>query len=282
MKFFGYVLIILILATFVLGAISFFKKNDLPPKELLLDDLAKEPVQTKVDLFEESFELEKDGFIYKIIPRYRYEIYGLSVAEYNAETWSDLFHEKDPLNVKDICLIWGYNALSGAYENIKFRHGEFTCFWSPEKEEIGLNNEEISNNHLLPATDNVYKKIKKAETGDQVYIKGYLVNYQVKGPDTDLYRTTSSIREDFGDGACEIIYVTDFKIIAPGNPVFNFLYLVTKNLLFVLLGIYFFFAFLDFAMKPLIKKKEIVPDLDYDPANQQSYPAAFNPPDEKK
>lgn len=176
MRVFRYVLVFLIIATLGLLVFSYFKKNDLPNKDLIRKSLYNEPFQEQIDLSVKPFEIKKDGFTYTITPLYKYEIFGLSVTEYNSDSWFGIIHKKDPLNKKDFCLIWGQNVKSGAYENIKFWHGEFTCFWKTEKQGVVFSNSEISNNHLLPATDEIYQKFKKAQVGDQVYIKGYLAN----------------------------------------------------------------------------------------------------------
>ena len=54
--------------------------------------------------------------------------------------------------------------------------------------------------------------------GDQIKIKGYLVDYKVaKDGQTLFTRGTSTTRTDNGNGACETIYVEDVEIIRK-NP----------------------------------------------------------------
>lgn len=69
--------------------------------------------------------------------------------------------------------------------------------------------DKISNNHLIPANDEIYKDIISIRKGECVKIQGYLVtvNYRMN----NMYYTASSSisRKDSGMTACEIIYVTD-------------------------------------------------------------------------
>ena len=71
-----------------------------------------------------------------------------------------------------------------------------------------------SNNHIIPADDSVKDKLKKVKAGDHVVIDGYLVNIDGKKADGYTYTWhTSQIREDDGNGSCEIIYVTNLEVV---------------------------------------------------------------------
>jgi hypothetical protein len=56
------------------------------------------------------------------------------------------------------------------------------------------------------------RKIKQVRIGDQVRIRGWLVNYS---NDEGFSRGTSTTRDDTGNGACETIYLQDFDILRP-------------------------------------------------------------------
>lgn len=74
---------------------------------------------------------------------------------------------------------------------------------------------ESSNNHLIPANDDIKATLLKAQIGEKVSLKGYLVNLRRT---TDDFRWNSSLnRYDTGDGACEIIYVTNATILPNMN-----------------------------------------------------------------
>ena len=58
-----------------------------------------------------------------------YEITGLVVSKHNADTWWDWVHaaSHDHLNVTDLCVVWGDNARSGSYQDMRFSSGQWTC-----------------------------------------------------------------------------------------------------------------------------------------------------------
>lgn len=65
-----------------------------------------------------------------------------------------------------------------------------------------------ANMHLIPANDEVSKKLKNIKKGHIVTLKGYLVD--VKGSD-GWYWKSSRTRNDTGRGACELVYVVDIS-----------------------------------------------------------------------
>lgn len=70
------------------------------------------------------------------------------------------------------------------------------------------------NTHIVPASDNIKKAVRRIKKGDQVNIKGYLVNIEAK----DFKQRTSMTRTDIGSGACEILYAERIQI---GNRVYE-------------------------------------------------------------
>lgn len=68
-----------------------------------------------------------------------------------------------------------------------------------------------ANNHIVPANDEIRKELMKVKAGDSVEIIGYLVDIHGTKEDGSWASWTSSTsRNDTGDGACEIIYATEF------------------------------------------------------------------------
>jgi len=57
-------------------------------------------------------------------------------------------------------------------------------------------------------------------------LKGYLVSYSKKGE--SFVRTSSITRDDVEDGACEVIYVTDFKILKKSNTFWQEIFTLSK------------------------------------------------------
>ena len=71
----------------------------------------------------------------------------------------------------------------------------------------------ISNNHIIPANENVRNALETIKPGDTVVIEGRLVNVRLLTPDDNAITVnTSKIRNDKGDGACEIIFAESLRI----------------------------------------------------------------------
>ena len=237
--------IILLIGT-VIFIYSYFQKDKLPEKEEILPELYREPIQTET--VKPPFKADKGGIIYDITPLFNYELYGLVVSEHNSKGWFDYYHEewKDFINLKDVCIVWGDNIETEVYQELKFRNGSFTCYIDskPSADKTAVfqkfNNSALSNNHLLSENDIINQEIIKAVKGDQIYLKGYLVQYSQQ----DGFKRGSSVsRTDTGDGACETIYITDFKIIKEANVFWRFIYSFVKYLIIgsiVILLILFF------------------------------------------
>jgi hypothetical protein len=225
---------------------SYIHKGDLPQEKEIIDKMYQEPVQTETEI--KQFQIQKKEFTYSITPKYNYELYGLVVSHYDSENWFDFWHKEDPFNTKDICVMWGDNIKTGVYQKMKFSHGEFTCYFNFKKGVDSswyqkFSSAQGSNNHLLPKDDEVYKAIKQATTGDQIYLKGYLVDYSVKSPRGQSgTRATSTIRTDTG---CEVVYTTDFQILKKGNTVYQLINQISKYLIIICISILtiFFFKF---------------------------------------
>ena len=199
---------------------SYFQKDNLPPKDEILPEFYQAPLQTETHT--SSFKIEQGGIIYDITPLFNYELYGLVVSYHHSESWLDYYHErwKDFINLKDICVIWGSNIETGIYKDLKFSNGSFTCYIDFKR---GINRQAtvekfrgdaLSNNHLLAISNQISQEIMRTEDGDQIYLKGYLVEYS---HDNKPPRKTSTTRTDQGNGACETIYLTDFKILKRVN-----------------------------------------------------------------
>jgi hypothetical protein len=228
---------IILLTAIIIFIVSYFQKDRLPGKEEILPELYRAPIQTETD--KEPFKIEKGGITYEITPLFDYELYGLVVSGHNSKSWLDYYHEKweDFINLKDVCVIWGGNIESEVYQEMKFKNGSFTCY-ADFKSGVDRNviyqkfkNEALSNNHLLSADGEINKKIRKARDGDQIHLKGYLVQYA----HDDFQRGSSITRTDSGNGACETIYLTDFRIIKEANIFWRLVFTSVKYLIIILI-----------------------------------------------
>ena len=222
-------------------AISFFMRNRLPDKGLIHESLLQNPIQTKDDV-PEPFDVTRKDVAYTVTPLFNYELWGMIVSYHDSASFIDISHKlwNDYINVKDVCVIWGKNVETGVYKRMTFRNRDFTCFYSyPDRETGELFTEDcLSNNHLLPADPLVTEAVQRARKGDQVRFKGWLVSYGQKG--TPYSRGSSTVRDDRGNGACEVVYVTEFEILREANAGWRTLYKLASALVVLSLAALFF------------------------------------------
>ncbi|MDR3351618.1 MAG: hypothetical protein LBO00_01090 [Zoogloeaceae bacterium] len=204
-------LFFLSLAALVFG---FCKGDVLPSPSELLPQLKTDPLQTPT--FRAPFDVSVKQITYRIKPLYHYELYGLVVSKHEADSFIDQVHKSwgDHLNAADLCVIWGKNALSGAYEQIEFSSGQWTCYAQTKSQEAweSFSEHHISNNHMISERHELLQTLRRARVGDQVHFKGYLAEYS----HDNFLRGSSTVRTDSGNGACETVYMESFTILKPG------------------------------------------------------------------
>ncbi|NQU99203.1 MAG: hypothetical protein HQ538_00540 [Parcubacteria group bacterium] len=234
---------------------SYFLKDQLPEKSEIDERLYQEPIQEHTD--KEPFEKRVGDITYNIKPITSYELYGLVVTYNNANKWWDYYHKvwNDFINLKDICVIWNKNIDTEVYKQMKFKSGSWTCYMESKYgggEEVRSNFSfsHLSNNHLLDDNEEIAGKIMEAEIGDQIYFKGYLVEYSHS--DEQFKRGTSTLRTDTGNNACETVYVTDFEIIKKKEDIYREIYKYAKYPLIGSILLYIASLFIS----PMSRKKD--------------------------
>ena len=223
------------IAVFIIAA---FQKDKLPDKQDIFRQLYDEPLQT--DTSAQPFQIEEKGIKYNIVPLYNYELYGLVVSYHHSKVFWDNDHResRDFVNTCDICVIWGRNIETRIYKKMRFSSGCWTCY---PNFSAGVKNEEwskyspscLSNNHVLAGNSSINKQIMSVEKGDQIYIKGYLIKY-TQADWGAFWRTSSTTRNDNG---CEVIFVTDFKILRKANFFWRYLYRLAKYMIIICVGV---------------------------------------------
>lgn len=214
---------------FIMLAVTFFTRNNYRNIDNINSALLNEPVQSETGN-KDIIQFTKENYEYKLTPLYDYEINGLVVSKMNY-TWFSVY-KTDSVFPIDLCMVWGGNVRDKIYKDksVKFSQDMRFCFakWSGG---INFNMEEISNSHLILKNKETERKTKTISRGDQVKIKGKLVNIEAKNLgeagkyDPDFINWESSTtREDAGAGACEVIYVEDIEILEEANPVSNSLF----------------------------------------------------------
>lgn len=211
----------------VISGWLFFYRNTLPSPSAIDSLLKNAPTQTLTP--KQPFYVNTKESRFYIKPLYEYHLYGLVVSKYNARKKFMARIDKD-LNLADICVLWGENSTKGVYEQVSFWSGEVTCyatskppvyFYGEKYKQVDLdaiphdalifNIDLFSNNHLLTENKQLGKLLRNVNIGEQISISGYLVDYGAS-PD-NIYRRTSTVRTDTGNGACETIYVTSFATL---------------------------------------------------------------------
>lgn len=204
------------LACLGLIIVSWLIEEPLPDPENIDTRLHVEPIQKPTN--KAQFNVSVGGVEYYIKPLYTYELYGLVVSMHTAgKNFSDRAHRRwgDHINTADLCVIWGKNALSGIYTEMKFTSGQWTCFWNAKNGDWHsvankFDNNQISNNHMLVADSQIARTLNSIRIGDQIHLKGYLAEY---GTVERMIRSTSTTRTDTGNGACETVFTTEISII---------------------------------------------------------------------
>jgi len=176
-----------------------------------------EPLQEASD--RRPFTTTITGYTYTLTPRATYAIAGLVVSQHRGDALLNLYHQADPGNIRDVCVVWGEDITNGSYRKVTFWSGEFTCSYSWSGALTpAFNPEKASNNHLIPADSAVAGRIGAIHVGDQIRMTGLLVDYTVTKDGQEIFtRRTSLTRGDTGNGACEILYVIDLAVVVAGD-----------------------------------------------------------------
>ncbi len=201
------------------AASLYFAVRDVPLPETVRirpQVMESEPRQEATD--RAPFTVTIAGYTYRLTPRAAYDITGLVVSQHRVDALFNLYHQADPGNVRDVCVVWGESIANGSYREVQFWSGEFTCSFAwTTASSPPFRPEHASNNHLLPADAAIARQIGALEVGDQIRMTGLLVDYTVSKDGREIFtRTTSLTRGDTGNGACEILYVTGLQVLAPG------------------------------------------------------------------
>ena len=199
---------------------SYSAKGEFVDSEEILPELLKEPIQkpTEKKLF--TFEYAEET--YETKPVAEYELWGLVVSHNDIGGIGDIYHDDSSVDTKDLCIIWGDNLTSDDFHKAEFESGSFTCFYTFPSG-ANFNPHQFSNNHLITSKPDLREKIDDVHIGDQVHIKGLLVDY--RGKSTPMgWRRTSKTRTDIEGGACEVIFVEELNILRGGTPAMYSMY----------------------------------------------------------
>jgi hypothetical protein len=150
-----------------------------------------------------SFSVEN----YQITPAAEFSLEArvLSTETYHAGREADL----SPI---DLALGWGPMSDSAVLDRLQISQDNRFYFyrWSDQPpispSEIV---EHSANMHMIPASDEIKRRLDKVREGQIVALSGYLV--RVQAPDGWHWNSSMS-RSDSGNGACELVWVKDITV----------------------------------------------------------------------
>ncbi len=229
--------------------VTFFTRNSYRGISQVKPNVLLEPIQTESS-GRDIISFEKDDYQYELTPLFDYEISGLVVHRMDY-TWFSIY-KMDSIFPLDLCMMWGWDIESGVYKNknLKFSQDSRFCRYS-WRGNLKFNANEVSNNHILVDNKVLENRLKSINSGDQIKIRGKLVNVSGKNIgkpgryDPETFKMNSSVkRNDTEAGACEIIYLEDFEILKKGNPISYLLFKVSfwGIIILIFIGIVDFFA----------------------------------------
>ncbi|MFH1783690.1 MAG: hypothetical protein ABH868_02175 [bacterium] len=171
-------------------------------------DSAKDPIQVSYSGDPIIREVAKGTFT--ITPVAMYTLAGVMVSKRNYNSgW------ESELSPMDFAMAWGDMADSDYDEFMSYRQNGRWYYWNYKAGSPVQNpyiSTHTSNNHIIPANDNVMLAAKSVDEGDEIILEGYLVNIKGTYKGQKVWWNTSTSRSDKGNHSCEVFYVTKLKI----------------------------------------------------------------------
>lgn len=190
-------------ALIILLIYSYMTKDNYRQVQATLPDLYQEPIQTAARKKITS-RFERDGYYYELTPLYDYELNAFIVSIKDYRRFS--LKRSDNLYPLDLLVLWGDNVKKKLYQspNLFFRQDirQSNWYWFGN---LGFNNNQAANVHLVVENDSLQNQLDRLQVGDQVKLKGQLVNVKAKSISaTTFYElsnfqlNTSTTRTDSG------------------------------------------------------------------------------------
>lgn len=172
-------------------------------------DTSRDPIQRSVTS-NDPILIETKESHYTLTPVAEYQLAGKVVSK---ETYS--YGWEGEISPIDLAIAWGKLTEPEYEKYVSFSQRNRWYFYE-YKPESPLDNSYIifhsSNNHIIPATENISLALKTIKKKDKVMLEGFLVNLKGTYRGGTVTRNTSMTRKDTGDGSCEIVYVTKIRI----------------------------------------------------------------------
>jgi hypothetical protein len=172
-------------------------------------DTSRDPVQTP-HAFEEPIVIQMKKDVFSLTALAEYKVSGMVVCKtFYSDDWDG------KISPVDLAIVWGKLAEPEYNRYITFWHG-FRWYNYKWKEGSPFDPSYIithsSNNHIIPANQNIYRAIKTIKKKDKVVLEGFLVNLKGTYEGKKVTWNTSLSRSDTGTGSCELFYVSKVRI----------------------------------------------------------------------
>ena len=171
------------------------------PEQVLLSD-------------EPAITFDAKGHEVRLAPRASYRITGYAV-----ETSTMLLDQWDFALPMDLALVWGPVADPAALRHMKFHlSGRYVSLWvEPGGPPMPAVMSHVANHHLVPASEEVGREMRRIRKGDLVRLRGKLVDLEIRdGGGNVVHRARTSLsRDDVGSGACEQVWVESVEVDPP-------------------------------------------------------------------
>ena len=182
--------------------------------EAIDPSLLDPPVQRETS--RRAFSFEFRGQEVRVRPVAEYSLSGLVMSHNDVESFADIYHDRSSVDTKDLCLLSGESLTNEGFHALEVWSGPFTCYYrAPAGTRFSTN--DLANNHLLTADEAIRDGLATVHRGDQVRLRGLLVDYQM-GDWEDFWRKTSTRRDD---DDCEVVFVESFEVVRGAAPLWH-------------------------------------------------------------
>lgn len=171
-------------------------------------DTSLEPVQESCRSAEFSLETKDGHFVVRCAAEYKASVMLVSRESYFSGWNSNL----SPV---DLAVVWGKLAEPEFDRHITYRQSDRWYFYEYDAQSPAAHSYIVShssNNHIIPATDNVLKAIRSIRKKEAVTLEGLLVNISGTHEGQRVWWNSSLSRSDTGAGSCELFYVSKVRI----------------------------------------------------------------------
>jgi hypothetical protein len=164
--------------------------------------VSTEPVQSALEANPAPFT--KRG--YQIIPL---QSFSLAARVLSKERYR--FDDGAQLSPIDLALGWGRMSDQSVLEAVDISQSGRFYFWHVKQFPIPRREIEThsANMHMIPATEQIERRLLSIRAGQIVTLAGYLV--EARGPNGWHWRS-SLTREDTGAGSCELVWVEKLEV----------------------------------------------------------------------